>query len=700
MRMFKLGLLHKVLLVLGVGIVVPAVLLAYLVFRQTLAQPEIERARLEAYSRDVVDTKAALIESGLQTVLQRTADSVKGANVDEIVASLRDLESAAIVIRSFLIEDGSGILYPDVSLPKPENPEDVTITLPQLSANRVIRRATVVEAGGRDLRFAASLYNRALSSASSNAVKAELRHRLAIISSKFEDFEDAAEYARTAANLFESTQGRSWKWVLATYNAGRWAAEAGIRRRAASPLVLLYADIVRAKEPFGIGERTEVFKERVLSVLRDLESTAPSPDPAEKILDYLDTLKEEEADLAEQRLFVSDLNLLVTPRLSLAGSQPAGGEVDVVHGVVHGEPVEFAFWTTPETEGHSLLAGFSVDLPVVAEIVSKRVIPKGGTGDEPLISLVDAEGHLLAGQSPPDDGHPLASVRMTELIPGWELQARERNPGQIEKLARRYLVLYSALLALVTVAISLSVWFTARSLAREVELGRLKSEFVSSVSHELKTPLSLIQLYNDTLSMNRLTDSGKKAKYHEVIGRECGRLTRLIDRVLDFSRIEISRRKYDFREEDLASVLESAIETCTPEAAVKDIVIDTHGLSKRVPVRADAEGLRQALENIIDNAIKYSPRKSRIEVSLRAQDNRAAVSVTDSGIGIDPKEQRNIFEEFYRGTRPEVKAVRGSGLGLALAQHAVRAHGGALDVSSAVGKGTTFTVTIPLATET
>ena len=105
MRMFKLGLLHKVLLVLSVGIVVPAVLLAYLVFRQTLAQPEIERARLEAYSRDVVDTKAALIESGLETILQRTADSVKGENVDEIVASLQDLESAEIVSRSFLIED-------------------------------------------------------------------------------------------------------------------------------------------------------------------------------------------------------------------------------------------------------------------------------------------------------------------------------------------------------------------------------------------------------------------------------------------------------------------------------------------------------------------------------------------------------------------------------------------------------------------
>jgi signal transduction histidine kinase len=697
--MFKLGLLHKVLLVLGVGIVVPAVLLAYLVFRQTLAQPEIERARLEAYSRDVVDTKAALIQSGLENYLQRFAGAVEGENVDEIVASLQDLESAEIVSRSFLIEDGSGILYPDVSLAKPEKPEDVTVALPELSVNRVTRRATLLEAGGKDLRFAASLYSRALSSASSNAVKAELRHRLAVISSKREDFEDAAEYARTAADLFESTQGRSWKWVLATYNAGRWAAEAGIRRRAAFPLVLLYADIVRAKEPFGIGERTELFKERILSVLHDLGSTRPSPDPAMKILEYLETLREEEADLAEQRLFVADLNLLVPPRLSLAGSQPAGGEVDVVHGLVHGEPVEFAFWTMPETEGHSLLAGFSVDLPVAAQLVGKRYIPNGGAGGELLISLVDAEGHLLAGQSPPDDVRPLASVRMTELIPGWELQARERNPGQIEKLARRYLVLYSALLALVAVAISLSVWFTARSLAREVELGRLKSEFVSSVSHELKTPLSLIQLHNDTLSMNRLTDSGKKAKYHEVIGRECGRLTRLIDRVLDFSRIEISRRKYDFQEEDLASVLESAIETCTPEAAVKDIVIDAHGLSKRVAVRADAEALRQALENIIDNAIKYSPRKSRIEVSLRAEDNRAAVSVTDSGIGIEPKEQRKIFEEFYRGARPEVKAVRGSGLGLALAQHAVRGHGGALDVSSAVGKGTTFTLTMPLATE-
>jgi len=699
MRVPKLNLLHKVLFVLGVGIVVPAVFLAYVVFRQTLAQPESERARLKASYRDVVETKAALFEAGLETLVRKVAESVRGENVDELIRSLNGLESQGVVDRSFLIEDGSGILYPDVSLTQVEKPDGVTPFLPGLFGSRAVRRAEQAETKTDSLHLAASLYERALGSASSSALKAELHHRLALVFARLGEYDDAAAHARTAAELFKASQGRSWKWVIATYNSCRWATESEQRRAAAFPLVSLYADIVRAKEPFGLGERTALVREKVLAGLEDLRANPPSPDPAEQALAYVDVIKEEESEAAGTRRLLSSLDLLLLPALSLAGSQPAPGEVEVIHGVVQGETVEVAFWTVPYVRDRNLLAGFSVNLPVIAATIESRLNPMGGTDNQPLVSLVDAGGRLLAGPPIPSDAPPLATVKMTESFPGWEMKARERNPGQIERDAHKYLTLYLALLILVGVAISLSVWFTARSLAREVELGKLKSEFVSSVSHELKTPLSLIQLHNDTLFMNKIADPSKRAQYHEVIGRECTRLSRLIDRVLDFSRTEIGRKKYDLQREDLASLVESAVEICGPEAEVKGISIDARGLSRRVPVQADADALAQALENIIDNAVKYSPPGSRIEVALRTENNYASVSVADSGIGIDVTEQKKIFEEFYRVARPEVRSVRGSGLGLALVQHTVRAHGGSVNVSSTAGKGSTFTVTIPLAKE-
>jgi len=698
MRMFKIAPLHKVIFVLGVGIIVPAVFLAYLVFRHTLAQPESELARLKALSRDVLDTTAGLIESGVETLFERVAKSVQGETRDEISDSLREIESQGIVQRAFLIEDGSSVIYPDISVTRPEDPDDTAVALPALLTNRLILRAAMVEAEGENLPFAVSLYRRALSGASSDALKAELLHRLSLLLARLGEFDQAAGHAMQAAELFKSSQGRSWKWVLATYNFGRWAADAGRRRLASFPLIGLYADIVRAKEPFGVGERTSLVREKVLSILEDLRAHPTSPDPAEKILEYVDALIEEEAEAERTRELAAGLDVFL-PALSLGASQIPPGEIDVVHGIVEGRPVELVYWTPPNRESANLVAGFSVNLAALASVVGTRLIPKADTGREPLLSLVDAEGLLVTGLPPHGESPPLASVRMTGLVPGWELQARELNPGQIERAARRYLALNLALLGFVAAAISLSVWFTARSLAQEVELGRLKSGFVSSVSHELKTPLSLIRLYNDTLFMNRVADPDKKAKYHEVIGRECDRLSRLIDRVLDFSRAEIGRRKYDLRDEDLASLVESAIEICEPEAMVKDISIDADGLSRRVPVRADADALVQALENIIDNAIKYSPRQSRVQVVLNTDDNQASISVSDSGIGIDPTEHGRIFEEFYRAARPEVRTIRGSGLGLALVRHTVERHGGSVGVTSSVGKGSTFNVTLPLAKE-
>ncbi len=697
MRRFGLNPLQKVLLVLGGGIVLPASLLVYIGFRQIATQRTASRVLLEASYRELVDSKAEMIESLLRQSLQKNAESVRGDSPDEILESLRELEHNLFVQQPFLIRRDQGVIYPQVTVLRPEHTDADIDLLADPPSSRLTRKAIELESTDRRLPVAATLYKRALSSAPSTAMKAELLHRISITHAKLGELNDAAKYARQAADLFLSSRGASWKWVIASYNYADWASQAGQNREVGSQLLSLYRNIVMSEEPFGIGPRTQLIKEKTDSLLQHLQANELLSDP---VAQYYKNLKEEEEYMARSRAFISAINLLLPPRVWLTRQTSPPVQINTVHEILREQPVELVYWFLPELpDGGHLIAGFSLDIPTLAEIMRNRIMPQVITGAEPLLSLADSSGRFLAGETPPHSAAPLAFHKMSELFPGWQLQARERNPGQTEKAARRYLFLYSAFLILVAAAISLSVWITARSLAREVELGRLKSEFVSSVSHQLKTPLSLIKLHSETLSLDRIADADKKRKYTSIIARECDRLTHLIDRVLDFSRIEVGRRKYSFNNEDLASVVEAAIESCQPQAEMSGKTITPHGLSQLITVRADAQALKQAVLNLVDNAIKYSPKHTEINVSLRADGQWGSVSVEDKGIGISPQEQKRIFDEFYRGSRPEISSVRGTGLGLALVSHTVRAHGGRITVDSSPGDGSTFSIKIPLAKE-
>lgn len=322
-------------------------------------------------------------------------------------------------------------------------------------------------------------------------------HRISITHAKLSEFNEAADYARQAAGLFLSSQGASWKWAIASYNSADWASRGGQDNDAGAQLVSLYSDIVMVEEPFGIGPRTQLLKEKIDSLLQDLEAKGRLPDA---VVQSYTVLKNKEEYIAKSRSLATAIALLLPAKVWLGRQTSPPGEINITHDVLREQPVELVYWFLPELpDAGDLIAGFWLDITSLAALMRNRIMPQVITGSEPLLSLVDPTGQFVAGEVPPRRGAPLASRAMSDLFPDWQLEARERNPGQIERDARRYLFLYSAFLVLVAAAISLSVWITTRSLAREVELGRLKSEFVSSVSHELKTPLSHQALHRDAL---------------------------------------------------------------------------------------------------------------------------------------------------------------------------------------------------------
>ncbi len=253
-----------------------------------------------------------------------------------------------------------------------------------------------------------------------------------------------------------------------------------------------------------------------------------------------------------------------------------------------------------------------------------------------------------------------------------------------------------AMMAVLAGIMALGVFFVARAAAREVRLAELKSSFVSSVSHDLKTPLALIQLFAETLELGRLKNTDRAQEYYRIINSEARKLTRLINNLLDFSKIEAGLRRYRREPVDLAVMVKRVLDALQSQFQHNQFTVTLATAPGATVVFIDPEAAEQAIENLLSNAMKYSPEHRDVRVDVDAVDGYGRVRVTDRGIGIPPKLQRKIFRKFYRIQTDAGSGPQGTGLGLAIVDHVMRGHGGFVRVDSEPGRGSTFTLHFPL----
>ena len=258
---------------------------------------------------------------------------------------------------------------------------------------------------------------------------------------------------------------------------------------------------------------------------------------------------------------------------------------------------------------------------------------------------------------------------------------------------RRFYVIALITVLGITVVGGVFVW---RSVRREVRLAELRSQFVASVSHELKTPLTAIRMFAETLQMDRPLDSTARAEYLATIVNESERLSRLINNVLDYSKIERGQKVYRLETGPLAPVLQNAARTMQYPLERLGFGLRVQVTPEPLPVRMDEDAIEQAVLNLLSNAMKYSRERREIDLRLWAGNGHAVIEVTDYGVGISSAEQPRIFDRFYRAGVPENDRIPGAGLGLALVEHIVKAHGGRVGVKSAINEGSTFAIYLPL----
>jgi signal transduction histidine kinase len=317
-----------------------------------------------------------------------------------------------------------------------------------------------------------------------------------------------------------------------------------------------------------------------------------------------------------------------------------------------------------------------------------------------VIRASEPTGEMLYENAPtkPGERFEVERVMAAPSFEGVRLQLRYRDRS-IEQEVRRLAVAKTALIGFIDLMLLAGLGLVWTNVRRELRLSRLKSDFVANVSHELKTPLALIRLYAETLELRRVPSEERKGEYYRVIGKESRRLTQLINNILDFSRIEAGRREYKLVPSDIGAVVRDVVESYRFAIEKLGFKVELEIGDELPPLELDPEALSQAVINLLNNAIKYSLEEKSIKVSVKRELDRVLLSVSDRGIGIPRSEHRRIFEKFYRVETSLVHTTKGSGLGLALVQHITEAHGGRVELVSAPGEGSTFTLSLPVPPE-
>lgn len=278
----------------------------------------------------------------------------------------------------------------------------------------------------------------------------------------------------------------------------------------------------------------------------------------------------------------------------------------------------------------------------------------------------------------------------------WRLIVTQTALENLKSTAARENIMYGVLLAVVVALMSLGALLIIRDVSRESETTRHKLEFVHNISHELKTPLTLIRLYGETLKDKKDLPEKNRKEAYEIITRESERLSYMINNVLDFSRIEMGKKEFNLKQGNLADVIRETLELYRYHLEKKGFTIHKEINDDIPPMDFDREAMASVLVNLLSNSMKFSTDKKEVTVRLDRAGDNAVIQVEDKGIGISRKEADKIFQRFYRSENETVSASMGSGLGLTIVKHIAEAHGGQVGVDSVPGRGSVFSVFIPI----
>jgi signal transduction histidine kinase len=644
-------------------ILAPGAGLAYLGYTALADQQESMRATYGATATLLRDRLGAEVTSRIETIGRTSPPPPDSADSPDSARQwLRAVADAHPSLgRPFIVAGRGRLATADVWSGWPDGP---TLALSGMGAT-ALRAGEIAESADRDLDAALRHYRHAESLATSPGSRAFARSRVGRTLFKQRRFTDSV---RAYQSLIDSPEDQKIHGLPLAVIARLQMVDALVESGRDAEARAARADLLRwmLDHPWdlqaGYGYELE----------RGLRS---APDAARELAGRAGRLREAIALLGS-----------LHPRLdAIASDNEAPRSMAIGN--------ESAILVTVAAGGKPLALGFVIDAAFVAGILETSVLTGIDLGPNLQARLIDQSGRPSAGHT---TIQPLATADMAPILSGWRIALADRHGRTLEEVSARERWTSAALVGGGLLLLIVGVVVTGRAWMREAQLARLRTDFVSNVSHELKTPLALIRMSGETLESGLVADQAKQREFHGIIRRESERLTHLIDNVLDTAKIEAGTRTFTRTRMDLVELVRDVLGAYTPLLSRQGFAVDTVLPSTAVPIDADRDGVSQALVNLLQNAIKYSADSRQLRIAVSRAESEVHLSVTDRGIGITPDQLPRIFERYYRGATDGLSMPAGSGLGLPIVQHLMRAHGGRVDVESRPGQGSTFSLVFPV----
>jgi len=343
-----------------------------------------------------------------------------------------------------------------------------------------------------------------------------------------------------------------------------------------------------------------------------------------------------------------------------------------------------------------------VGLKIKEGFLLNNVLSEAAANDLPAsqsrLVVSDLEGRVLLGSESLSAERATITEFFDDNFPPWKMEFYASQAEGIGFVRLSSSFYFWTILTLVVV-LTFGAVLIGRTIAHEMEILKLKSDFVSSVSHEFKTPLTSIRALAERLQGDKAIDPERMKQYFSLISQNADQLTRLVKNLLDFSKIEEGKKEYHFSPTDLAQLVTQQIHDLGKNDLQKGARIKASIPDDIPPLLLDREALSQAFNNLLDNAFKFSPADGEVEVRVRREKENVVIEVADRGIGVPQDELEKIFDKFYQAKNAVKYSAKGTGLGLTLVKHAAEAHGGNVSARSTVGKGSTFSLILPVKKE-
>jgi signal transduction histidine kinase len=695
---------RRIILIFFLTIFIPSIFLGIFGIRairnerfRVAEQIENEHRRIIEYLKSQVQDNFRELGTSLQNLAYSSPISEK--DYPEIKNTLvTQLGSNPLIEYVFISYEGEDLFFPQF---QPDlRVETTDVTQFKNSQLVILKRAERYEFEQKRYDAAISLYRQLFDQSNDGNLKAQMLFNMARSQTKKKDYMNAIINNKMIIEDYKFSLNSS-KSPLAVYSGLQLVncyRELGDHENALKASLDLYRNICNLTwDLTEVQFRTycSLIDEDLTAIISETQSVSFDDEYSQE-LNRIKVVREERI---EQWRVMRNIEQEIIPELMNVFNRSSDSNLSPVFlaKTIDDIPYLIASVLFPKSEDADLsgLVGARADHDYLADIVLQELVEKQQLSENTNIVISDLAGRSILGNKIESTESASVTEFFDDNFPPWKIEFFRGETSGLSGIDIKKSFYFWTIVVLLIV-LTFGAALIMRTIAHEMDVLKIKSDFVSSVSHEFKTPLTSIRTLIERLQDGKVKDNTKMKQYFSVIAQDTDKLTRMVGNILDFSKIEEGKKEYDFTETDVAQLVSNQVQEFQKDELLKDFSIQAF-IQEGIPqMPVDREALSQVLNNLLDNAMKFSPDKKEIEVHLRKDRENMILEVKDNGIGIPPEEWDKIFDKFYQGKNALEQTVKGTGLGLTLVKHTVEAHGGRISVKSKVGEGSTFSLIFPI----